>query len=142
MDKGDVFGNLKDWGRVLDTLESLTNQNRLDECQAGLIRILRYKDNWRLREAVLECVGRVKKPGHELMREVMGILADEDTYYDMRILAATALGELIRKTPSDIQSDSGGFQCKKLIKSLIESPQPPIFHEALRKSLKSIDNYV
>lgn len=138
MDKGDVFGNLKDWGRVLDTLESLTNQNRLDECQAGLIRILRYKHNWRLREAVLECIGRVKRPNHKLIREVMGILAEEDTYYDMRILAATALGELIRESSSDIQADSIGFKCKELMEALLESPQPPIFHEALKKSLKSI----
>lgn len=139
MEKGDVFGNLTDWGQALETIEKLRKENRLDEYQAGLIRILRYKDNWRLREAVLECVGQVKEPSSNLVREVMSIMADDKTYYDMRILATTALGMLIGKCSNDKDADLNKARCKELIRTVLESPQPPIFHEALEKSLRSIE---
>lgn len=138
-DKGDMFGNLEDWGRLLDTIEELTRENRLHEHQSGLIRILRYKDNWRLREAVLECVGKVEEPRPDLIKEVMKIMSDENMYYDMRILAATALGELMGKSLDDIEAHSIRDQCRTLMRTLLDSPQPPIFHEAIEISLKSID---
>ena len=135
---GDIFGNLMDWGHVLETLEGLSKNNHLDEYQAGLARILKYKDNWRLREAVLECVGQVEKPCSDLVREVMNIMADDGTYYDMRILAAAALGELVCKCSADQEVESNRIRCTELMRAFLESPQPPIFHEALENSLRSI----
>lgn len=135
---GDIFGNLMDWGHVLDKIEGLAKKKHLDEYQAGLTRILKYRDNWRLREAVLECVGQVEKPCSDLIREVMNIMADEGTYYDMRILATNALGELICKCSADQEADSNRARCTELMRAFLESPQPPIFHEALENSLRSI----
>lgn len=49
----DIFGNLMDWGLVLDKLDDLKKSEKLHKHQADLIRILRYRNNWRLRETVL-----------------------------------------------------------------------------------------
>jgi hypothetical protein len=139
MDKGDVFGNLMDWGQALDALDKLSEEKRLDEHQSGLMRILRYKGNWRLREAVLECVGRLDDPRPDLAREVMNIMADDNTYYDMRILAATALGEMLSRAAEEAEFNSIKIKCLDIIKSYLDSPQPPIFHKALEKSLSLIE---
>lgn len=57
--KGDVFGDLRAWGRVLGQIAELRKAKKLDEHQEGLTRILRYPSNWRLREEVLD----VRPPG-------------------------------------------------------------------------------
>ncbi len=49
--KKDPFGNLADYQPVLELVHDLADKGELAECQPGLIRILRYKGNWRLREA-------------------------------------------------------------------------------------------
>ena len=99
--KQDPFGNLTDWGPVLDTFEVLADNGRLAECQPGLIRILRFKGNWRLREEVLKRVGKIQTPSRELVLQVLAILSDDNTYYDARIIAGDALVQLLKNGPAD-----------------------------------------
>jgi len=97
--KHDLFGSLRDWGPVLELVDDLADNGQLAKCQPGLIRILRYKGNWRLREEVLKRVGEIKTPSSELVFQVLSILADDNIYYDVRILASEALIQMVEKRP-------------------------------------------
>lgn len=128
--KNDPFGNLMDWGPVMDTLEDMANNNDLEQCQPGLVRILRYKGNWRLREEVLKCIGEIQTPSDELIEQVIAILDDDNLYYDVRIIAGNSLVQLLTKT----RMDSNGYllkNAKKIIEKLKSMPQPPFFAKAI-----------
>ena len=128
--KQDPFGNLTDWGPVLDTFDELADSGRLAECQPGLIRILRFKGNWRLREEVLKRVGEIQTPSRELVLQVLAILADDNTYYDARIIAGDALVQLLKNGPADSHEELTSA-AKKLVDKLKSTPQPPFFDEAI-----------
>ena len=136
----DPFGNLRDWGPVLDLLEELVNSGRLDDCQTGLIRILRYQGNWRLREEALKMVGRIAHPGEKLVAQVLRIVADDNIYYEARILASQALSALapnwrrqaVPPAATDVQAAADK------IRQLLSTPQPPFFHQALSHCLQAL----
>ncbi len=128
--KQDPFGNLTDWGPVLDTFDELADNGRLADCQPGLIRILRFKGNWRLREEVLKRVGEIQTPSKELVLQVLAILADDNTYYDARVIAGDALVQLLKNGPAD-SHDELTSAARKLVDKLKSTPQPPFFDEAL-----------
>ncbi|MBR9987054.1 MAG: hypothetical protein KFF68_14215 [Desulfosarcina sp.] len=128
--KQDPFGNLTDWGPVLDTFDELADSGRLAACQPGLIRILRFKGNWRLREEVLKRVGEIQTPSKEMVLQVVAILADDNTYYDARIIAGDALVQLLKNGPADSHEELTSA-VRKLVDKLKSTPQPPFFDEAL-----------
>ena len=128
--KNDPFGNLTDWGPVLDTLADLSGKGALSTCQPGLIRILRYKGNWRLREEVLKRVGDIQTPSRALIQAVIVILADDNIYYDARIIAGKALVQLLKKIESEGSEDIAGH-IQKVIKKIKSTPQPPYFDKAI-----------
>lgn len=128
--KRDPFGNLTDWGQVLDTFEELADSGRLSECQPGLIRILRFKGNWRLREEVLKRVGEIQTPSRELVFNVLAILADDNTYYDARIIAGDALVQLFKNGQADSYEEFTA-EARKVVEKQKTTPQPPFFNEAL-----------
>jgi len=128
--KPDPFGNLTDWGQVLETFYELAESGRLAECQPGLIRILRFKGNWRLREEVLKRVGEIQAPSRELVLEVLAMLADDNIYYDARIIAGDALVQLLKNEPADSHEELTSA-IRKLVDKLKTTPQPPFFDEAL-----------
>jgi hypothetical protein len=127
----DPFGSLTDWGPVVDQLRALEAGRRLDTCQPGLIRILRHKGNWRLREETLKRVGKIEAPSADLILQVLSILADDNLYYDARILAGDALMGLLGNTHDGL----GGHMktaVRKVVTRLMTSPQPPRLLEALK----------
>lgn len=128
--KNDPFGNLTDWGPVLDTLDDLTDKGALSTCQPGLIRILRYKGNWRLREEVLKRAGEIQAPSKELIQQVVAVLADDNIYYEARIIAGNALIQLLKKAENAHSDDIHG-QVHKVIEKLKSTPQPPILGNAI-----------
>ena len=128
--KDDPFGNLLDWGPALDTLEGLANNGNLSRCQSGLIRILRYKGNWRLREEALKRVGEVQAPSKELVHQVIDILDDDNIYYDARIIAVDALVQLL-KCEDAAGGDGMHGQARKVVEKIKRTPQPPFFEKAI-----------
>lgn len=136
----DIFGNLMDWGLVLDKLDDLKKSEKLHKHQAGLIRILRYRNNWRLRETVLKYITYLNEPSDEMLTQVLNIMMDESVYLDARILAADALANLIRKRKDARENDQAIDKAVVIEKmeTLLDSPQPPFLNEAIRKSLKII----
>ena len=137
----DIFDNLTDWGRVIETLDQLKELKKLDRHQDGLTRILRYRNNWRLRETVLKNIVQLVEPMEELTQEVINIAMDEDTYLDMRILAVDALSHLIPlcSKQDDIKSLNIVETAVENMNKLLNLPQSPIFHEAVTKALKTIN---
>lgn len=128
----DPFGNLSDWAPVVDLLQELETNGQLANCQPGLVRILRYKGNWRLREAVLERIGKIQNPSDELISQVINILDDDNIYYDARILASDALIPLLKKTKNGLHNNIS-IDLRKVARKLRTTPQPPFFNNALNK---------
>jgi len=130
--KQDPFGNLTDWGAVLDIFDELADNGKLEECQPGLIRILKYKGNWRLREEVLKRVGEIQNPSDQLICQILSILDDDNTYYDVRILASDTLIQIL-KNVQDGFDDGINLSVRKVTERLRTTPHPPIFDNALKK---------
>jgi hypothetical protein len=128
----DPFGNLTDWGPVLDLLEELSEKGSLSRCQSGLVRILRYKGNWRLREEVLKKVNEVENPCNELVLQLISLLADDNLYYDARILAGNALIQLSRNVQSGFPVELNK-EIKKVTEKLKNTPHPPFFEYAIER---------
>ncbi len=130
--KHDPFGNLSDWGPVLEIFNELADTGRLTDCQPGLIRILRYKGNWQLREEVLKRAGEIRTPSNELVFQILAILDDDNIYYDVRILASDALIQLLKTVQDEL---CGGIisEVRKVIEKLRSTPHPPFFDKALNR---------
>lgn len=136
----DPFGNLREWGSVLELLADLHSTGCLAECQRGLIRILRFQGNWRLREEVLKCVDQIVAPSPELIEAVSHIVMDTNNYFEVRVLASRVLTRLINnwRRHSDSTSCPTTRMVVTRLESLIEHPQPPILEKALSTCLQSL----
>lgn len=139
----NIFGNLNDWGVVLDKLADLVKNKELDHYQDEVIRLLRFDQNWRLREAAIEALPSLEDPSSKLVREVLLLVKRKDLYYDARILATDCLGTLVSKIFQNKSLDKDILnECIKDIRGginiLLDSPEPPKFHSALQKSIDQI----
>ena len=103
----DIFGNLNRKDDVLAALEEIASQNRLDEHQIGLARILRFRENHTLLHAALECATKIERSSDILIAEALNVLVAQDLPVSIRSLAAGALGHLIhhRSTKADLDFD-------------------------------------
>lgn len=137
----DEFGNLEEWGRVLSQLARLARDQELDQHQDGLVRLLRYSDNWRLREAALEAAGNVKCPSEALTSEVLRIMANERLYHEVRVLAAEALARLIvaMRATDAARHRTLEQQVVDQMHALLDSPHPPILRQAVQRVLPTIE---
>lgn len=140
----NAFGNLMDWGQVLEKLDHLTRNRELDLHQEELIRLIRFNHNWRLREAAIEALPFVKNPGIALAQEVLTIIRRADLYYDIRILATeglekTAAGLAKNLGPEKEQVQAFFVSAKQDLNQLLGSPQPPIFHRAIKQCVTHLN---
>jgi hypothetical protein len=135
----DPFGNLEDWGRVLVTLKELTDQGRLDEAQEGIIRLVRYCDNWRLRESALVAAHQIMEPTPALLTAVAQVLEDQATYVDARILAARALGDLAgRKSRGGATPATSAKALRAVLQRQLDSPEAPVLTRAIEAALQKL----
>ena len=126
------FGNLMDWGTVLNQIWQLENEGKLDQHQAGLVHILRFQGNWRLREETLMRIGAIEQPSEALVQQVLNLIADGNLYYEARILACRAMGKLLKKTGHQFAPETQNA-ITQTVEKLLPIPEPPIFTEALSK---------
>ncbi|MEE4362659.1 MAG: hypothetical protein V2J08_01935 [Desulfotignum sp.] len=136
--ENNVFGNLMDWGAVLEKLERLSRTGELGYCQDELIRLLRFDHNWRLREAAIEALPFVENPGLDLAQEVLLVIKRRDLYYDIRILATDSFEKMARAMVKNPDIDKDQLQAFftaaiKDLNALLSSPEPPIFYTALQQ---------
>jgi hypothetical protein len=136
----DTFGNLEDWGKVLNTLEDLKRTKKLDEQQSGLARILRYGENWRLLETVLEYGKEIVEPSEEFLKAICNVMDSRHIYLDARVLAVQALESLVPR----VAGDQGGgnkvnrpFILRKM-NDIQNSIEPPKLQEAITRCLEVI----
>jgi len=139
MGKEYVFGNLNDWGLVLEQLEKLSQSRELGNYQDELIRLLRFDQNWRLREAAIESLPFVENPGLDIAREVTSLITRKDLYYDVRILATQGLEKLVPTIVENKAFDNDILKqfIQKIVAEmddLLASPEPPKFHDALENA--------
>jgi hypothetical protein len=137
----DDFGNLAEWGRVLNQLAQLTRDGTIDEHQAGLVRLLHYQDNWRLREAALEAIRHVRRPGEPLVTAVLELMTDEHLYHELRVLAAEALASLVAAGRAVGAGRNRELEQAVLTQmhALLDAPHPPVLHQAVRRILPTIE---
>lgn len=138
---GDIFGNLEDWGRVVEQLDRLTREGALDPHQPGLVRLLRFEGNWRLREAALEAARHVREPAEALVAEVLRRMMDESLYYEARAPAAEALAALVaagRRAPGQ-RHRALEARVLEQMHALLDGPGPPVLHQAVRRVLPTIE---
>lgn len=144
MGKKYVFGNLNDWGLVLEQLEKLAESRELGNYQDELIRLLRFDQNWRLREAAIESLPFVANPGLDIAREVTALITRKDLYYDVRILATQGLEKLVPTIVKNRAFDNDILKqfIRKIVAEmddLLASPEPPKFHDALENARVQFD---
>lgn len=128
----DPFGNLRDWGPVMEKLCQLADEGGLSDCQPGLTRILRYRDNWRLREETLKRIGKISNPEDALVGQVLAIIDDENLYFEVRVIACQAMEELLKNTTTVFNAE--------LEKTILEKSEilcstvlPPLLEQAGKK---------
>ena len=145
--ENNIFGNLNDWGMILDKLKKLSDSRELGNCQNELIRLLRFDKNWRLREAAIESLPFVDNPSSNLAREVLSLIKRKDLYYNVRILATDGLEKLTAAIINNRASDKDILKqfVQEIINDmdvLLASPEPPKFHDALQNSMNQIKKTV
>lgn len=138
----DIFGNLMEWGDVLEKLEGLRNSKTLDEHQAGLVRILRYPRNWRLREAALKAIREINQPSQEVFKETLNIAMNEEVYVEARNLAVDALADLMIKDRRIRPKNELSARSKVLEKmeSLMGDAHSPLLREGIERFFKRLAN--
>lgn len=129
--------DLMEWGRVLEELNELRERGLVDEHQDGIRRVLRYKQNWRLRECALECARNINLPEERLIVEVCSVMCDEDSYAELRILAAQVLGDLVCRYAAD-QVPPFSIAIRGTIRQLLSAPMSPLLEQALQETLMKI----
>ncbi len=133
--------SLEDWGKVLEGLQEWRKERVLDQHASELVRLLRCRDNWRLREQALEAVAELSSCHQDLLEAVLDILVDETLYHEVRVLAAEALRALLAREAPRAAGETARIQPGTLerMRRLLESPQPPILHQAIRRVLPTIE---
>ena len=126
----DIFGDLQNWGHVLDQMGRLAREGSLDQHQAGLARVARYPFNWRLREAALRTIGLLKEPTEEVIEVVLRILTNEHGDLDMRILAGDALARLLSNGAAASMSDRMRCRIAQSMQDILGTTGPPVLHAA------------
>lgn len=138
-----ILGNLKEWDKALETLAEIQKKKLLDDHQKDLIRLLRYNDNWRLREAAIEASIHVKNPDPDLIGELLRIITREDLYLDVRIIATDAIEHVLVNAFKLKKGERQGIgaitsHALECLTNLSSSPQAPIFLKALIKTQDKI----
>jgi BMFP domain-containing protein YqiC len=101
-----------------------------------LTRILRYRDNWRLREEALNRIGKINKPDNTLVLQVLDIIIDENLYYEVRILACETMMEFLKNGANTFETEVKK-EIRRSVENQFSSQHPPIFEQAL-KQLNSV----
>lgn len=128
----DIFGDLQEWGDVLEMLAGIRAANDLDQHQTGLARLIRCRDNWRLREEALIAAADVRKPRSSLVAATLKLLADDDEALENRILAARALGSMLSSYQSHPGDEVDVEAALARMEDLTGNGGPPVLHAAIR----------
>ncbi len=127
----DVFGDLQEWGRVLDQVQKMRADGAFDDHQQGLARLARYPFNWQLRQAGRRAIAELKRPCDEVIQVAVQIMMDEKNDMGTRLLAVQAVRGALRKGCGTI-SEPARLEAVTSIRDLLAKPQPPVLHASAR----------
>ena len=133
----DDFGNLTDWGDVLQKLDRLRRSGELEGHQAGLARLIRYRNNWRLRQAALASCREISKASDVLIADVLNTLADEQTPLELRVLAASALGHLLPRYAPEAGALFDVERAVENVGQVAARVQPPVLADTIQEVLEA-----
>jgi hypothetical protein len=133
----DVFGDLRDWGRVIEQVRRMRDDGSLDDHCPGLARLVRYPSNWRIRESALRAAAELEKPSDEVLRAAVRVLEDDEIDFKTRVLAGTAVCQALSRDTGTI-SAAVRSDAMKCIANLLSTPQPP----ALQRSARAWQQYL
>jgi hypothetical protein len=131
----DNFGNLSRKDEVLAMLEEIASQNRLDDHQIGLARILRFRQDHGLLHAALAYATKIENSSDILIAEALNVLVSQDLPASMRASAAEALGHLVCRRPTKADSD---FDLDIVMESMVHvlhKSGSPVIKKALFKAI-------
>jgi hypothetical protein len=134
----DVFGDLREWGDVLTLLEQLRAAGELDDHQDGLARLLRYQDNWRLREEALLSAAKVNSPCEALVAATFRRLTDEQESLENRILAARALSAMLTACAANGGGPVDVKETLARMQSVMSDGGPPVLQAAVRTACSQV----
>jgi hypothetical protein len=130
----DAFGDLQEWGDVLTTLARLRAAEELDRHQDGLARLMRCRENWRLREEALMSAAEVRRPASSLVAATMRLLVDQEESLENRILAARAMGSMLVSCQAESDGQVDISEALATMQSLMSNGGPPVLHAAVRSA--------
>ena len=130
----DVFGDLQEWGDVLEILEDLRKAEALDHHQSGLARLIRCRSNWRLQEGALISAAQVRSPSRVLVEAALALLRNDEELLENRILAAHALGAMLAAGRAQSECEVAVDQVLASMKGLLREDAPPVFRGAIRRA--------
>jgi len=135
----DEFGNLSEWGDVLERLEQLKRSGELDGHQTGLARLIRYHGNWRLREAALKSCLEISCASDVLIADTLNTLADEQTPLRLRVLAADSLAHLVPRYAPENGSPFDVERVTEVMAQVAARVQPPVLADAVQQALAAVE---
>jgi hypothetical protein len=131
----DILGKLSRKDEVLAVLEEIASQNRLDEHQIGLARILRFRENHTLLRAALECATKIESSSDILIAEALNALVAPDLPVSIRSLAAGALGHLIYHRSTKANSDFDLEMVMESMAHVLRKSESPTLKKAMLKAI-------
>lgn len=89
-------------------------------------------------ERVLEYGKEITQPADEFLLEVTNIMTNRNIYLDARILAVNTLVCLFSRINRKSNHKFSQTLVVRKMKNILNSPEPPVFHEAIAKSLEAM----
>ena len=132
----DIFGDLSDWGGVIRKIGQFRQEGTLHEHQDGLIRVLRYRFNWRLRQASLEAVQDVKTPSRQLLDVVISIVRDESVEMELRLLAGNAVNHMMWRSRNQAGGEELRVTAGRAAGGILSLTQAPVLRLAVEQWLR------
>jgi len=135
------LGDLREWGRVSEELAAIQRQGGQEESPQERVHMLRFRDNWRLREMALTSIKRVEAVSEELAREMLKIMNDDELYDEVRMLAAEALADALARARAANRNALAGVVRDAIdtMHAILDGPQPPVLQETVRRALAALE---
>lgn len=135
----NMMHDLNDWGNVLDRLSAIKKNGHLEHHQRDLVRMLKYRGNWRLREAALEAARQIKTPAASLIAAILNIILDDNLYCEVRVLSCNTLRKLHEAGANDKIGDLAPSAVAGHLRAIAAVPQPPMLAKAVAGCLECLD---
>jgi hypothetical protein len=130
---------LKDWGRVVSSIEYSARQQTLDSRETDLIWLLR-SENPRFRSTALKALQHLRYRSDRLLAELVRIMEDETAYSDTRIAAADGFAHVVSR---EQWPDGSGRRLNRThverLRALLDRPNPTELGRAVRHALAVVE---